>query len=1322
MTGSGEDAMIDTFASYETGLRRLLEQMRTSDRHYAEVLTLQARLLENITHVQQFGDDEVRRASRAEIVNALNRLALEVAGASLLDLGREEISPALSTSRPSRLFPFLSSFETDDADIFFGRDREIKTLVGHIEQDPVVVVIGLSGCGKSSLIKAGVIPLLRKSGYQIIYTPVFENVIEDVLHEIKRVSGTQEMPQDYIDALQELYQRQPRRDIVLIVDQFEQAFSVSHDRQAKEEFVKGIPRLVSQARRFATIVIVLRADWLYYLERSVHDLYPGLNVYSCTLTLDPLAKEAAWEAITRPLQARSIPYDEDVVEEIVDCLHRSYVGPSMGPDVQPIQLQMVLRALFDLAEDRGVPQQGFTRENYQASGGVESILRNYLAKTLGRTPEAWRLLARFIAQDGKTGRTIRRSELQSVPAAEDVESELKPLVSQGFVEAYEAEDIGEVFYRLAHDYLVDAIVDHITRNPEQKGWEWKLAEDWLAGGTLEWRESTRRGDGGDGLLLEKNRYLHIYEYRDRLKLTDEARRLLIFTALHYGHEGLGYWLSRGAEEADLRVVADKLLLAQPEVQRAARNAVAGCVRLSREEVTALGEKEKLSLREKLWHATGSSSRPIERDAAAQALWVLQSFQTSGERFQVGRIVFHCWMRDHWLQITSYLFTALFVLTLAFGAVYIREKLRGSWELIHTLKAGMTPLVVADPDSPEAVYVLTIGGPGPREGSSLFVRHGDEWELRSRDFSKAWPTSLIVVHGNTDEPGLYATMYGAGVMRSQDGGQTWELVNRGLPSHGLSSLVADPDDPQTIYVATNDWRGVLRSVNGGESWDFYDYRDEIYGAQISRLAYTRANGGALLAGTGDGRILVHRRDSLDWELCFGLSKGAINVLVVAQADENYVYAGTSRGVILRSQDGGENWTVLGQPSNEFNVTAIAVAPNDPGQLYVSVYGNGGYTIWKSQDMGQSWNMVPCKGLPRSGIGSLVVIGQESHQLIAGTVDGLFISRDEGSTWKQEPLIAPLASMQKVALSAGRSAPVYVAVGGSIYVNPDGDLETWIHGQGLEAEYVRTIVVDPDDSDVAYAGVLLLGEWSVFITRDGGRTWERTTPPTIKPVVPDTVALALAKARDGRTVIYAGTIGCGVFRSDDGGGSWETFGRERCDQVVAGAMPSDVSLLAVDAENSDMVYAAAAQQVYCSEDGGFVWQQCGPKIDSPITGMTADSANHRTVYLIIGSEGFWRSEDGGETWHRLGERWFRGADLTTIAAMPGQAGHLIIGASTGEVWTTSNGGKTWRFIRENLAIGSITSIATSEDMEGKILIGSLSDGMALFTPGRLFGSTR
>jgi tetratricopeptide (TPR) repeat protein len=80
--------MNDAFTSYETRLGLLFERLGENHPRYAEALTLQARLLENIAQARQYGDAEVHRAERAQIVDALNRLVLAEVGVSFIELGR----------------------------------------------------------------------------------------------------------------------------------------------------------------------------------------------------------------------------------------------------------------------------------------------------------------------------------------------------------------------------------------------------------------------------------------------------------------------------------------------------------------------------------------------------------------------------------------------------------------------------------------------------------------------------------------------------------------------------------------------------------------------------------------------------------------------------------------------------------------------------------------------------------------------------------------------------------------------------------------------------------------------------------------------------------------------------------------------------------------------------------------------------------------------------------------------------------------------------------------------------------------------------------
>jgi hypothetical protein len=73
---------MDVFVRYERGLHRLLERLGNDHQRYVEALTLQSRLLENIAQTRQYGDMEIRRAERAQILDMLNRLALEIVGVS----------------------------------------------------------------------------------------------------------------------------------------------------------------------------------------------------------------------------------------------------------------------------------------------------------------------------------------------------------------------------------------------------------------------------------------------------------------------------------------------------------------------------------------------------------------------------------------------------------------------------------------------------------------------------------------------------------------------------------------------------------------------------------------------------------------------------------------------------------------------------------------------------------------------------------------------------------------------------------------------------------------------------------------------------------------------------------------------------------------------------------------------------------------------------------------------------------------------------------------------------------------------------------------
>jgi len=93
--------MNDVFTPYETGLTHLLRRLGQDHPRYAEALTLQSRLLENIAQARRYGDTETRRAERAQIVEQLNTLALDALGTTFNDLcAVQEPPPPISQPAP----------------------------------------------------------------------------------------------------------------------------------------------------------------------------------------------------------------------------------------------------------------------------------------------------------------------------------------------------------------------------------------------------------------------------------------------------------------------------------------------------------------------------------------------------------------------------------------------------------------------------------------------------------------------------------------------------------------------------------------------------------------------------------------------------------------------------------------------------------------------------------------------------------------------------------------------------------------------------------------------------------------------------------------------------------------------------------------------------------------------------------------------------------------------------------------------------------------------------------------------------------------------
>ncbi|MEU7474880.1 helix-turn-helix domain-containing protein [Lentzea sp. NPDC042327] len=264
----------------------------------------------------------------------------------------------------------LAAFQAEDADRFFGRDRLVEQLVERTEEQRVVVVVGASGAGKSSLLRAGLLPRL---GNAVLFTP-----------------GAQPL---------EEYRAHARENAVLVVDQFEEVFTLCADRETRRRFVEKIT-----AHR---VVLGVRADFYGHCAD-----FPVLveAMGSGQVTVGPMSTDELRAAIVQPARGVGCAVETALVAELV-ANGTGHAGA----------LPLLSHALLETWHRR--KGNTLTLQGFQAAGGFEGALSRTAESVFGELTGAQRERARSLflrltaVGDGTedTRRRVARAELDDEP-------------------------------------------------------------------------------------------------------------------------------------------------------------------------------------------------------------------------------------------------------------------------------------------------------------------------------------------------------------------------------------------------------------------------------------------------------------------------------------------------------------------------------------------------------------------------------------------------------------------------------------------------------------------------------------------------------------------------------------------------------------------------------------------------------------------------------------------------------------------------------------------------------------------------------------------
>jgi len=484
--------------------------------------------------------------------------------------------------------------------------------------------------------------------------------------------------------------------------------------------------------------------------------------------------------------------------------------------------------------------------------------------------------------------------------------------------------------------------------------------------------------------------------------------------------------------------------------------------------------------------------------------------------------------------------------------------------------------------------------------------------------------------------------GSGLYKSTDGGNTWRQVTKGLPGEadglGRIGVVVSPSEPDRMYAWVDAQKngGIYRSDDAGESWqlvnneervtgrgdDFACVRvdprnkDVVYVANTSTYKSTDAGknftaikgapGGDdyhtiwinpenpdIIALAVDQGATISVNGGQTWSSWYNQPTAQFYHVITDNQFPYWVYGAQqesgSVGTASRS-DFGEitfrDWTTVGVEEYGY----VAPDPLHPNLIY------GGKVTVFDRTTGQTRDVSPV--VLRTGkyrfdrTAPLIFSPADPHTLYLGS-NVLFATRDGGNSWQEiSPDLTP------------EDAGVPASLGPFVGDDP---------AKGKHSGVIYSIAPSPKDANLVWAGT---DDGLIHVTFDGGKNWQNVTPPELTPW--SKVAQMDASHYDTATAYAAvnrfrlDDLHPYIYRTHDGGKSW---------QKIVNGLPENepVNTVREDPERKRLLFAGTERSVYVSWDDGEHWQSL--KLNLPPTSIR-DLVIHNDD-IVIGTHGrsFW-----------------------------------------------------------------------------------------------------
>ena len=274
----------------------------------------------------------------------------------------------------------LAAFQPSDADRFFGREHLVGELRSRLAEHRVVVVVGASGSGKSSLLRAGLVAGL--DGPFLLFTPGARPLAECATRLAELVGAPVDLPADDPRALHRAIRGAvpDGAEAVVVVDQFEEVFTLCHDPGERAAFIEQVVTAARSHHSGCRVVLGVRADFYAHCTAHPH-LLEALR--EGQVTVGTMTAEELRAAVARPAARSGHTVETALVARIV--------ADATG---QPGVLPLVSHALLETFRRRR--GNTLTLKGYEAAGGVEQAVAHTAENVYSALPDERRTVVRHL--------------------------------------------------------------------------------------------------------------------------------------------------------------------------------------------------------------------------------------------------------------------------------------------------------------------------------------------------------------------------------------------------------------------------------------------------------------------------------------------------------------------------------------------------------------------------------------------------------------------------------------------------------------------------------------------------------------------------------------------------------------------------------------------------------------------------------------------------------------------------------------------------------------------------------------------------------------